>query len=278
MPHECRPRCPQCPRAPQHAPPSTPPPWRKACPTAARPPPALCALAHGTPRRSPASSCVFSPDPVTTPGHPVPGGCVRGGRQTKSRPRDDPGVPRPRGMRARGAPGRTAPTPTRGDHGQHSHPQCPALLPRRPRGTPWRTCRPHRPPQPASHPAPRRRRADTRTDAVPHTRAGRRATWTAHDDYLLVLSSTHTSCQRHRRARVVTRHRLWRQHRPSATTSAIGHLAGTWMTPPTPTSSHRRARTSQGSQTTRRSRLPCAHASERTAVGRAPPRVVQRQQ
>ena len=61
------------------------------------------------------------------------------------------------------------------------------------------------------------RRADTRTDAVPHTRAGRRATWTAHDDYLLVLSSTHTSCQRHRGARVVARYRLWRQHRPSAT-------------------------------------------------------------
>ena len=131
-----------------------PPPWRKACPTAARPPPALCALAHGTPRRSPASSCVFSPDPVTTPGHPVPGGCVRGGRQTESRPRDDPGVPRPRGMRARGAPGRTAPSPARGDHGQHSHPQRPALLPRRPRGTPWRTCRPHRPPSPPRTPHP----------------------------------------------------------------------------------------------------------------------------
>ena len=144
------------------------------------------------------------------------------------------GVPRPRGMRARGAPGRTAPTPTRGDHGQHSHPQCPALLPRRPRGTPWRTCRPHRPPQPASHPAPRRRRADTRTDAVLHTRAGRRATWTAHDDYLLVLSSTHTSCQRHRRARVVTRHRLWRQHRPSATATSTGLLpceTGGWCHP-----------------------------------------------
>ena len=26
--------------------------------------------------------CVLSPDPVTTPGRPVPGGCVRGGRQT----------------------------------------------------------------------------------------------------------------------------------------------------------------------------------------------------
>ena len=210
MPHECRPRCPQCPRAPQHAPPSTPPPWRKACPTAARPPPALCALAHGTPRRSPASSCVFSPDPVTTPGHPVPGGCVRGGRQTKSRPRDDPGVPRPRGMRARGAPGRTAPTPTRGDHVStrttpwppwHALAHVPAASPP--------------PPQPASHPAPRRRRADTRTDTVLPTRAGRRATWTAHDDYLLVLSSTHTSCQRHRRARVATRHRLL------ATSSAI---------------------------------------------------------
>ena len=88
------------------------------------------------------------------PGLPVPGGCVRGGRQTESRPRDDPGVPRPRGMRARGAPGRTAPSPARGDHGQHSHPQRPALLPRRPRGTPWRTCRPHRPPSPPRTPHP----------------------------------------------------------------------------------------------------------------------------
>eukprot|EP00966_Prymnesium_polylepis_P281361 6501376-Prymnesium_polylepis.1 len=32
--------------------------------------------------------------------------------------------------------------------------------------------------------------ARTRTGAVPHARAGRWATWTAHGDYLLVLSST----------------------------------------------------------------------------------------
>eukprot|EP00966_Prymnesium_polylepis_P251564 5816130-Prymnesium_polylepis.1 len=43
-------------------------------------------------------------------------------------------------------------------------------------------------------------RADTRTGAVPHARASRRATWTAHGDYVTVLSSTCTSCQMHRRA------------------------------------------------------------------------------
>eukprot|EP00966_Prymnesium_polylepis_P031266 726835-Prymnesium_polylepis.1 len=36
--------------------------------------------------------CLLSPDLVTTPGRPVPGGCVHGGRQTESRPRDDPGA------------------------------------------------------------------------------------------------------------------------------------------------------------------------------------------
>ena len=98
-----------------------------------------------TPRRLHHPPCVLSPDPVTTPGLPVPGGCVRGGRQTESRPRDDPGAPRPRGMRARGAPGRTAPSPSRSGHDQHAHATRPALLPRRtsPR-SPWRTCRPHR--------------------------------------------------------------------------------------------------------------------------------------
>ena len=34
------------------------------------------------------------------------------------------------------------------------------------------------------------------------TRTGRRATWAAQGDYLLDLSTTRTSCQRHRRARV----------------------------------------------------------------------------
>ena len=189
MPHECRPRCPQRPSTPQHAPSPPCPPLAHGTPhrlLAARTPvcnmqPGLrppCVLSpdpvttpgcpvlgecvrggdsHYGPcmhARQPPPPCVLSPDPVTTPGLPVPGGCVRGGRQTESRPRDDPGVPRPRGMRARGAPGRTAPSPARGDHGQHSHPQRPALLPRRPRGTPWRTCRPHRPPSPPSTPHP----------------------------------------------------------------------------------------------------------------------------
>eukprot|EP00966_Prymnesium_polylepis_P288639 6667039-Prymnesium_polylepis.1 len=58
----------------------------------------------------PPPPCVISPDPVTTTGRPVPGGCVQGGRQTESRPRDDPGAALPRGMRARGAPDRTAPS------------------------------------------------------------------------------------------------------------------------------------------------------------------------
>eukprot|EP00966_Prymnesium_polylepis_P118964 2749911-Prymnesium_polylepis.1 len=41
----------------------------------------------------PCDPCVLSPDPVTTRGRPVPGRGVRGGRQTESRPRDDPGAP-----------------------------------------------------------------------------------------------------------------------------------------------------------------------------------------
>eukprot|EP00966_Prymnesium_polylepis_P112357 2599221-Prymnesium_polylepis.1 len=75
---------------------------------------------------------MLSPDPVTTLGCLVLGGCVWGSARPhcphtpcglhppcvlspdcKSRPRDDPGAPRPRGMRARGAPDRTAP-PRRG--------------------------------------------------------------------------------------------------------------------------------------------------------------------
>ena len=164
--------------------------------------------------------CASSPDPVTTPGRPVPGGCVRGGRQTESRPRDDPGAPRPRGMRARGAPDRTAPSPARGDHDQHSHTTRPALPPRRPPRSPWRTCRPHRLFSTPSTPHPV---DDAPTlelmPCFPRWRVGALHGWTAHDDYLLVLSSTHTSCQRHRGACVVARYRLWRQHRPSAKSS-----------------------------------------------------------
>ena len=63
--------------------------------------------------------------PRDDPGVPHPRGMRAGGRQTalpspaprppppvcaQSRPRDDPGVPRPRGMRVRGAPDRTAPS------------------------------------------------------------------------------------------------------------------------------------------------------------------------
>eukprot|EP00966_Prymnesium_polylepis_P255918 5912072-Prymnesium_polylepis.1 len=70
-------------------------------------------------------------------------------------------------MRARGAPDRTAPSPARGDHSQHSHPQRPAPCPAAATTPPHALA--HMPaalaPQPAYHPAPRRRRADTRTDA-----------------------------------------------------------------------------------------------------------------
>ena len=216
MPHECRPRCPQCPRTPQHAPPSPCTPLAHgtprrplaartpACNTqpGLRPPCVLspdpvttpgCPVLGGCVRggdsrygpgmhaRHPPPPCVFSPDPVTTPGHPVPGGCVRGGRQAA--------LPR----RRRAATTVSTRTPS-------ALPCCRDDPVARPGARAGRIA----PPQPASHPAPRRRRADTRTDAVLHTRAGRRATWTAHGDYLLVLSSTHTSCQRHSRARVVS--------------------------------------------------------------------------
>ena len=187
MPHDCRPRCPQRTRTPQKVPPPTSPPgaWHAPPPArrphsrvqhAAWPPPAPCAQSRprddpGVPRSrgmraggrptslpvhalQPPPPCVLSPDPVTTPGLPVPGGCVRGGRQTESRPRDDPRAPRPRGMRARGAPDRTAPSPPRGDHDQHSHTTRPALPPRRPPRSPWRTCRPHRLLSPPSTPHP----------------------------------------------------------------------------------------------------------------------------
>ena len=169
---------------------------------AARPPPALCAQSRpsddpGVPRsrgvRSggrqtllpvhalrPPPPCVLSTDLVTTPGLPVPGGCVRGGRQTESRPRDDPGAPRPRGMRARGAPDRTAPpcrgvrtpktlSPSRGGHDQHAHATRPALLPRRTTSrSPWRTCRPHRHSSPPSTPRTTHRHSNQRRA----TRAG----------------------------------------------------------------------------------------------------------
>eukprot|EP00966_Prymnesium_polylepis_P208527 4831161-Prymnesium_polylepis.1 len=54
--------------------------------------------------------------------------------------------------------------------------------------------------QPAQHPADDA--PTTRTSVATHARVGRRATRTAHGDYLTVISSTRTSCQtRHRRAR-----------------------------------------------------------------------------
>ena len=66
-----------------------------------------------------------------------------------------------------------------------------------------------------ARPAPLGRRADTRTSVATQARTGRRATWTAHGDYLLVLSSTRTSCQpRHRGARVAP---------ATATRRTIGH-------------------------------------------------------
>ena len=69
------------------------------------------------------------------------------------------------------------------------------------------------PPPPSTTSAPR---LNPRHALYCRTRTGRRATWAAHGDYLLVLSSTRISCQRHRRARVATRYRPWRHHRPSA--------------------------------------------------------------
>eukprot|EP00966_Prymnesium_polylepis_P176515 4086088-Prymnesium_polylepis.1 len=51
---------------------------------------------HGPrPPRGLHSPCVLSPDPITTPGCPVLGGCVRGGRQT-ALPRRDAGCVPPR--------------------------------------------------------------------------------------------------------------------------------------------------------------------------------------
>eukprot|EP00966_Prymnesium_polylepis_P185135 4290988-Prymnesium_polylepis.1 len=72
MPHECRPCRPQRTRMSHRVVPAlhspgarcTPPPARHLCPR---------------PSRGLRSPCVLSSDPVTTPGCPVPGGCVRGG-------------------------------------------------------------------------------------------------------------------------------------------------------------------------------------------------------
>ena len=177
---------------------------------AARPQPATCAQSRprddpGVPRPrgmraggrqtalpvhalQPPPPCVLSPDPVTTPGRPVPGGCVRGGRQT-ALPRRAAGCVPPRPSRRRAAA-------TISTHTQRALPRCRAGRPPARPGA-----RAGRPGAPA-RPTPRGRRADTRTSVATQARTGRRATWTAHGDYLAVLSSTRTSCQRHRRVRV----------------------------------------------------------------------------
>jgi len=216
MPHECRPRCPQCPRTPQHAPPSPCTP-----------------LAHGTPRRplaarTPACNtqpglrppCVLSPDPVTTPGCPVLGECVRGGACRPHCPRPPRGLHPPcvlspdpvtipgrpvlggcvRGGRQTALPRRVAgcvpPRPSlrraAATASTHTH-HAPSYRrtgrpPARPGARAGRTGA-------LARPAPRGRRADTRTGVATPTRTGRRATWTAHGDYLSVLASTRTSCQ-----------------------------------------------------------------------------------
>ena len=234
MPHDCRPRCLQRTRTTHRVspPPPSPDAWHA-------PPPACCPCLHaprglsspcvlspdpvttpGCPvlgecvrggarphcHRTPRGlhpPCVLSPDPVTTPGRPVLGGCVRGGRQT-ALPRRVVGCVPPRPSHRRAA----ATTST------HTH-RAPS---RRRTGRP-----PARPGARAgrtgalARPAPRGRRADTRTGVATQARTGRRATWTAHGDYLSVLASTRTSCQsRHRRARVApataTRHII--SHRP----------------------------------------------------------------
>ena len=64
-------------------------------------------------------------------------------------------------------------------------------------------------------------------------RTGRRATWAAHGDYLLVLSSTRISCQRHRRARVAS---------DTAPGRIIGHTVGHPTTRTSCQTRHRRAR------------------------------------
>ena len=133
------------------------------------------------------SPCVLSPDPVTTPGRPVPGGCVRGGRQTALPRRAAGCVPQHHlavARRPRSARTRTAPCPATA---QDDLPPAPAHVPAAPAHQPAR-------------PAPRGRRADTRTSVATQARTGRRATWTAQSDYLLDLPTTRTPCQRHRRA------------------------------------------------------------------------------
>ena len=75
MPHECCPCCLQRTRATHRV---SPPP--RSPDARCAPPPARCL--YPRPPRGLHSPCVLSPDPVTTLGYPVPGGCVRGGRQT----------------------------------------------------------------------------------------------------------------------------------------------------------------------------------------------------
>ena len=71
MPHDCHPLCLQRTSTTHRVspPPRSPDAWHA-------PPPACCPCLHEP--RGLSSPCVLSPDPVTTPGCPVLGGCVRG--------------------------------------------------------------------------------------------------------------------------------------------------------------------------------------------------------
>ena len=105
MPHDCHPRCLQRTRTTHRVspPPPSPDAWHA-------PPPACCPCLHEP--RGLSSPCVLSPDPVTTPGCPVLGECVRGGARphcpVASRgayPQDPlPAARRPRPARTRTAP------------------------------------------------------------------------------------------------------------------------------------------------------------------------------
>jgi hypothetical protein len=102
MPHDCRPRCLQRTRT-THRASRSPDAWHA-------PPPACCPCLHAP--RGLSSPCVLSPDPVTTPGCPVLGECVRGGARphcpvaSRGAYPQDPltAARRPRSARTRTAP------------------------------------------------------------------------------------------------------------------------------------------------------------------------------